>query len=148
MYYPAIITSALFVGILISDIFSGKRGSIPEHLVLGFISVTLMVWLSMKNAEIVAWGLLMIPLFILAITFIFVIFNVSLGSTPTNSTNIVNVAGQYTLVVINSSNSCTNSAVVSVVSNTNAPIVTASNTTTLTCLTTTAQLTSTLRGPT
>jgi hypothetical protein len=83
MYYPAIITAALFVGIIINDIFSRKRGSIPEHLVLGLVSVTLMVWLTMKNAEIVAWGLLMIPLFILAITFIFVIFNVSLGSTPT-----------------------------------------------------------------
>lgn len=80
MYYPAIITGALFVGIIISDIFSRKRGNIPEHLVLGLVSITLMVWLTMKNAEIVAWGLLMIPLFILAITFIFVIFNVSLGT--------------------------------------------------------------------
>ena len=76
MYYPAIITGALFLGIIVNDIFSRKRGSIPEHLVLGLVSVTLMVWLTMKNAEIVAWGLLMIPLFILAITFIFVIFNV------------------------------------------------------------------------
>ena len=83
MYYPAIITAALFLGIIVNDIFSRKRGSIPEHLVLGLVSVTLMVWLTMKNAEIVAWGLLMIPLFILAITFIFVIFNVSLGSTST-----------------------------------------------------------------
>jgi hypothetical protein len=83
MYYPAIITGALFVGIIISDIFSRKKGNIPEHLVMGLISITLMVWLSMKNAEIVAWGLLMIPIFILAITFIFVMFDVKLATNPT-----------------------------------------------------------------
>ena len=80
--YPAIITAALFVGIIISDIFSGKRANIPEHLVLGLISVSSFVWLSMHNAEIVAWGLLMIPIFILAITFIFVMFDVKLAPTP------------------------------------------------------------------
>ena len=83
MYYPAIITGALFVGILISDIFSGKRANMPEHLVLGLISVSAFVWLGVHNAEIVAWGLLMIPLFILAITFIFVMFDVKLATTPT-----------------------------------------------------------------
>ena len=83
MYYPAIITGALFVGILISDIFSGKRANIPEHLVLGLISVSAFIWLAVHNAEIVAWGLLMIPLFILAITFIFVMFDVKLATSTT-----------------------------------------------------------------
>ena len=86
MYYPAIITGALFVGILISDIFSGKRANMPEHLVLGLISVSAFIWLGVHNAEIVAWGLLMIPLFILAITFIFVMFDVKLATTPTTPT--------------------------------------------------------------
>ena len=86
MYYPAIITGALFVGILISDIFSGKRANMPEHLVLGLISVSAFVWLGVHNAEIVAWGLLMIPLFILAITFIFVMFDVKLATTSTTPT--------------------------------------------------------------
>ena len=81
MYYSAIITAALFMGILISDIFSGKTANIPEHLVLGLISVSAFVWLAMHNAEIVAWGLLMIPLFILAITFIFVMFDVKLATS-------------------------------------------------------------------
>ena len=92
MYYPAIITLALFAGILVSDIFSGKRANIPEHLVLGLISVSLMAWLSIHNAEIVAWGLLMIPMFILAITFIFVMFDVKLAPPPAATTALITTA--------------------------------------------------------
>ncbi|MBP8034180.1 MAG: hypothetical protein KAZ71_06250, partial [Bacteroidia bacterium] len=65
------------------------------------------------------------------------------GSTPTNSTSVVNTGGNYTLTLTNPSNGCINTGIVSVISNTISPTITASNTTTLTCLTTTAQLTGT-----
>ncbi len=60
------------------------------------------------------------------------------GTTPTNSTTIVSAGGTYTLTVTNPVNSCTASAVQSVIQNTVVPIVNASVSNTITCLTTTA----------
>lgn len=57
------------------------------------------------------------------------------GSTPTSSATVVNAPGNYTLVITNPVNSCTNTAVVAVVSNTTPPSVSSSVSNTLTCST-------------
>jgi hypothetical protein len=61
------------------------------------------------------------------------------GTTSQNA--IANAAGTYSLKVSSSVNGCTNTAVTSVTQNTTAPLPTATNTGTLTCLTTTVALT-------
>ena len=78
MYYPAIITAAIFMGIILNDVISSTTGHIPEHALTGLICVVGMAWLSAQNAEIVAWGLVMIPLFILGATFVLSVFKVNL----------------------------------------------------------------------
>ena len=68
------------------------------------------------------------------------------GSTPTNSNTTVNAGGNYTLTITNPINSCTNTAVVSITQNTTPPSITATNTSTLTCSTLTANITGTGGG--
>ncbi|MBC7694336.1 MAG: hypothetical protein H7141_02710, partial [Burkholderiales bacterium] len=68
------------------------------------------------------------------------------GSTPSNSITTINTGGNYTLVVTNSTNSCTNSAVVSITQNTTAPLANATNASTLNCTVITATLTGTGGG--
>lgn len=68
------------------------------------------------------------------------------GSTPTNSTTTINAGGNYTLTITNPANSCTNSAVVSIIQNTTPPSITATNTSTLTCATLTANIVGTGGG--
>lgn len=70
MYYPALTTAALFTAIIIEDAITRKSSNFIKHLFLGFISVGLMVYLSMNKAEFVAWGLLIIPMFIIFLSFI------------------------------------------------------------------------------
>ena len=61
------------------------------------------------------------------------------GSTPTNSTTTINAGGNYTLIITNPANSCTNSAVVSITQNTTAPSASAAGGT-LTCANTSTTL--------
>ena len=65
----------------------------------------------------------------------------SLSAPLTNSTVIANGPGTYTLLVTDAINGCTNTATTILTQNIVAPTPTASNTTTLTCLTTTASIT-------
>jgi hypothetical protein len=67
------------------------------------------------------------------------------GSTITQNTT-ANAAGTYTLKVTNSVNGCTNTAVTTVAQNTVAPTAGASNSSTLTCTNTSANLTGTGGG--
>lgn len=64
----------------------------------------------------------------------------SLTGPTTNSIAVANGPGTYTLRVTNSVNGCTNTATTLLSQNINAPSPTATNSTTLTCLTTTATL--------
>jgi len=67
------------------------------------------------------------------------------GST-TNSTAVVNGPGTYTLLVANTVNGCTNTAVTTVTQNTVTPVTTASTTGSITCATNTVNLLSSLAG--
>ena len=70
MYYPALTTAALFTAIIIADSIQQKVNDIGRHALLGFICVLIMLILSEKGAEFVAWGLLFLPMLIILISYI------------------------------------------------------------------------------
>ena len=88
MFYPAIATAALFTAIIIHDAMIKESDSIPIHAFLGLISVLAMIYLSMKGANFVAWGILILPMFIIALSFVLVY----VGTKATVSTNASSVA--------------------------------------------------------
>jgi gliding motility-associated-like protein len=63
------------------------------------------------------------------------------GSTPTNSTSVVNAPGTYTLTVTNPVNACTSTAVLAVTSNVTLPSITVGSSQTVTCSSPSAVLT-------
>ena len=65
VYYPALITSALFVALLIVDLVTKQSKLFVAHLVFSIIAVSLMAYLSQIDLDNLAWGLLSIPLFML-----------------------------------------------------------------------------------
>jgi hypothetical protein len=81
MFYPAISTAALFTAIIIHDAMTKQASSIPTHAFLGLISILAMLYLSMKGADFVAWGILILPMFIIALSFVLVY----IGSAKTGS---------------------------------------------------------------
>jgi hypothetical protein len=81
MFYPAITTAALFTAIIIHDAMTKQASSIPTHAFLGLFCILAMLYLSMKGAEFVAWGILILPMFIIALSFVLVY----IGSAKTGS---------------------------------------------------------------
>ena len=75
MYYPAITTAALFTAIIIVDAIKKYSSNIPSHAFLGLLSVGAMLFLSMKGADFVAWGILVLPMFIIILSFVLVYMN-------------------------------------------------------------------------
>lgn len=67
---PAFVTAALFISILILDLAKRNYRLLGGHFLLGIISVLLMLYLCQREAEYVAWGLLLIPFLLLALGFI------------------------------------------------------------------------------
>jgi hypothetical protein len=88
MFYPAITTAALFTAIIIHDAMVKESSSIPIHAFLGLISVLAMLYLSMKGANFVAWGILVLPMFIIALSFVLVY----IGTKATVSSKVNYVA--------------------------------------------------------
>ena len=86
MFYPAIATAALFIAIIIHDAMIKESDSIPNHAFLGLISVLAMIYLSMKGADIVAWGILVLPMFIIALSFVLV-YTGTKGIATTETSN-------------------------------------------------------------
>ena len=72
MFYPAISTAALFTAIIIHDAMTKQASSIPTHAFLGLFCILAMLYLSMKGANFVAWGILILPMFIIALSFVLV----------------------------------------------------------------------------
>lgn len=70
MYYPALTTAALFTAIIIEDAISRKSINIANHIFLGIVSVWLMIYLCFNGAGFVAWGLLILPMFIIFLSYI------------------------------------------------------------------------------
>ena len=89
MFYPAIATAALFTAIIIHDAMVKESDSIPNHAFLGLISVLAMIYLSMKGADIVAWGILVLPMFIIALSFVLVYTGTkTMASTEKSSSSV------------------------------------------------------------
>jgi hypothetical protein len=92
MFYPAIATAALFTAIIIHDAMTKQASSIPTHAFLGLISILAMLYLSMKGANLVAWGILILPMFIISLSFILVyVGSVKTTSSTTTSTSTPNI---------------------------------------------------------
>jgi len=65
--YPALITAALFVAIVILDVIQTKYINGAELFFFGSVAVGLMAYLCLHDAEFVAWGLFLIPLVLLIV---------------------------------------------------------------------------------
>jgi hypothetical protein len=70
MYYSAVTTVALFIAIIINDVIQNNISSISNHAFFGLLSVLAVLFLCMKGAESVAWGLIIIPMFTIALSFV------------------------------------------------------------------------------
>jgi hypothetical protein len=65
--YPALTTAALFMALILLDIGKQQYNLMIGHFLFGIIAVLLMVYLSQNGADMVAWGIFLIPLVMLAI---------------------------------------------------------------------------------
>jgi hypothetical protein len=65
---PTIITGALFVAAIFTDLLRHEFENLPGHSILGVISVLLMAGLCERGMVLVAWALLLIPFIALAIS--------------------------------------------------------------------------------
>lgn len=64
---PAFVTAALFIAILILDLAKRDYRLLGGHFLFGIIAVLLMLFLCQNEAEVVAWGVLLLPFILLAI---------------------------------------------------------------------------------
>lgn len=83
IYYPALITGAFFLSLLILDLIRRDSRPFVGHLIFGIIAVILMVYLSQNDAEFVAWGIFSIPVVLLCIGLLIGYFNVNTTPGPT-----------------------------------------------------------------
>jgi hypothetical protein len=82
MYYPAIIFAAGAIGLIFADILNKHTKSIAGHAFFGILLVIVSVVLSQNGADLVAWGLLVLPMVILFLSFIIVVFKGPWGKSP------------------------------------------------------------------
>jgi hypothetical protein len=73
--YPALTTSALFFTFLILDLVRRNYRAMTGHFLFGAIAVLLMLYLCQSGADILAWGLLAVPV-------IFLLLGVIIGGLP------------------------------------------------------------------
>jgi len=73
MYYPAIIFAAGTIGLIFADILNKDTNSIAGHAFFGILLVIVSIVLSQNGADLVAWGLLVLPMVILFVSFIIVV---------------------------------------------------------------------------
>ena len=88
IYYPALVTSALFTALLILDLLTKRTKLFAIHFVFALIAVTLMVYLSQKDLDIAAWGIFAFPFILLCAGLIIGYLNPAPGniaSTPPSS---------------------------------------------------------------
>jgi len=83
MYYPAIIFAAGTIGLIFADILNKDTKSIAGHAFFGILLVIVSIVLSQNGADLVAWGLLVLPMIVLLVSFIMVVIKGPWGeSTP------------------------------------------------------------------
>jgi len=70
-YYPVIITAALFIAIILDDILQENNTGVPIHGLEGLVCVGLMIILSLRDSEIISWGLLVLIVVIFSVAYYF-----------------------------------------------------------------------------
>jgi hypothetical protein len=80
-------TAALFTAIIINDAIMNDSSSIPNHAFLGLIAVLATSYLSMKGAEMAAWGIITLPAFVILLSFVLAYMSSSNSSTSSTSSN-------------------------------------------------------------
>ena len=110
--YSIISTAAIFAAIVFNDIIQNQKYYIRLHIFLGLIATALVIVLWYLEYEYVAWGLIVVPIFTLFISYIAVSTSSKTTTTtkPNNGPKISdnsksdaptcnqNPAGEYTAV--------------------------------------------------
>jgi hypothetical protein len=68
-FYPVCVTIALFVALILFDIFDQSPEKIAKHALAGLVVLFPMVYLSLNDMELVSWGLLAVPVIVLIICY-------------------------------------------------------------------------------
>ena len=88
VYYPAVATSAFFTALIILDLIRKQLTLFITHIIFGIIAVLLMVYLSQKDMDTLAWGILALPVLLLVIGLLIGYFNTTPGLTSSTSKSI------------------------------------------------------------
>jgi len=67
IYYPALITSAIFFGAIVVNLHSGFYGTVILTSLLAIPSILLLVFLSQKNLDILAYILILVPIILVIV---------------------------------------------------------------------------------
>lgn len=68
--YPALTTAALFFTFMIIDLIRRNYRALAGHFLFGAVAVLLMLYLCQSDAELVAWGLIAVPIIFLILGFV------------------------------------------------------------------------------
>jgi hypothetical protein len=94
-FYPVCVTVALFIALLLFDVIQRTPEKINGHIFSGLIVTFLMVYLSIKDMELVSWGLLLIPVVVL-VTCYFLGYTSPTKKTETGITEITETTAATT----------------------------------------------------
>lgn len=83
MYYPAIVTSAIFFSAIVVNLKNSNYGTVFGLGLLAIPSILFLVYLSQKNMDILAYSLLAIPLIIVIAGYEMGMKNTTPTPTPT-----------------------------------------------------------------
>jgi hypothetical protein len=68
---PSMVTAALFVAVILSDLMKGRRDSAKGHFFLGIVSFLLILYLHEEGYDMVAWGILSVPFILIVLGIMF-----------------------------------------------------------------------------
>jgi len=68
---PAFITAALFIAVIISDLMKRRADAAKGHFFLGIVAFLLISYLHEEGHDLVAWGILSVPLLLTIIGLLF-----------------------------------------------------------------------------
>ena len=68
---PGFVTAALFIAVIISDLMKRRSDAAKGHFFLGIVSFLLISYLHEEGHDLVAWGILSIPILLIIIGLIF-----------------------------------------------------------------------------
>ena len=79
--YSILVTVAFFTAIILNDVFLQDSENIPKHALLGLISTGIISTLWFYDLEFVGWGILILPITALTISFLVLYAKSYSGST-------------------------------------------------------------------